>query len=481
MGDRRRTLLTVSAVAVLALATGVVAGQFVTSPADAAARTEAPEAGAITVPVELRALESRVVTRGDASFAGSVELSVELSGLEVPPVVTGSVPKAGDELDDGDVALEIAGRPVILLDGPLPMYRTLRPGMTGPDVKQLEKALARLGFDPGTVDDTYTAATGRAVAALFEGLGYEAPAPDAEARADLDAARDALRMAEDDKRSADQALAAASRGPSKSEKVAADQAVDAAQRALKAAEEVEDADRSDAIAEAKSQLALAQAQRDEVLTGPDTSGERAAVDAAQKRLADAQAALSDAQAAAGTPLPAAEVMYAAGLPRRVDEIAVKRGEQVEGTVMSVSGADIVVVATVRDSEREHLAEDMPAVLDLPTGESVDATITDISAAGDGGGYQVEITPDELTAEQVDALRSANVRVTIPVTSTDGDVLAVPLAALTAGPGGEARVEIERGGEIVLVEVEVGLTADGYAEVVAVDGDLGEGDLVVVGQ
>lgn len=33
----------------------------------------------------------------------------------------------------------------------------------------------------------------------------------------------------------------------------------------------------------------------------------------------------------------------------------------------------------------------------------------------------------------------------------------------------------------LVEVEVGLTAQGYAEVSAVDGELAEGDLVVVGE
>jgi hypothetical protein len=58
---------------------------------------------------------------------------------------------------------------------------------------------------------------------------------------------------------------------------------------------------------------------------------------------------------------------------------------------------------------------------------------------------------------------------------------VPLAALTAGPGGESRVEVQRNGEMVLVEVEVGLTADGYAEVEPVDGELAEGDLVVVGE
>jgi multidrug efflux pump subunit AcrA (membrane-fusion protein) len=68
-----------------------------------------------------------------------------------------------------------------------------------------------------------------------------------------------------------------------------------------------------------------------------------------------------------------------------------------------------------------------------------------------------------------------------VSSTAGEVLAVPLAALTAGPGGEARVEVLDGDTGTLVEVTTGLAADGFVEVSAVDGDLGAGDRVVVGQ
>jgi hypothetical protein len=71
---------------------------------------------------------------------------------------------------------------------------------------------------------------------------------------------------------------------------------------------------------------------------------------------------------------------------------------------------------------------------------------------------------------------------VPVSSTGGEVLAVPLAALTAGPGGEARVELVDGEDDdgTLLEVTTGLSADGFVEVTPVDGDLAEGDLVVVG-
>ncbi|MFF0745152.1 efflux RND transporter periplasmic adaptor subunit [Streptomyces sp. NPDC004111] len=60
---------------------------------------------------------------------------------------------------------EIDGRPVRLFHGSGPMYRTLKPGDKGRDVRQLEENLRDLGFGSAlTVDDTYTEGTARAVA-----------------------------------------------------------------------------------------------------------------------------------------------------------------------------------------------------------------------------------------------------------------------------------------------------------------------------
>ncbi|QAY64515.1 hypothetical protein ET495_16315 [Xylanimonas allomyrinae] len=88
---------------------------------------------------------------------------------------------------------------------------------------------------------------------------------------------------------------------------------------------------------------------------------------------------------------------------------------------------------------------------------------------------------------MEALRDQNVRVRVSVGSTQGAVLAVPVAALTAGPGGESRVEVQRAKgtetELVteLVTVTTGLAAEGFVEIVSADGDLEAGDLVVVGR
>ena len=74
------------------------------------------------------------------------------------------------------------------------------------------------------------------------------------------------------------------------------------------------------------------------------------------------------------------------------------------------------------------------------------------------------------------------RVRVPVSSTQGEVLAVPLAALTAGPGGESRVELAGadGKASSLVTVTTGLAADGYVEISKAERPLVAGDLVVVG-
>ncbi len=429
---RSRTLLIVGGTAVIALGAGIFAGTRITSPADALARTAAPEASEVTVPVELRALNSEVVTRGDVTAAGAVDVTPETGGLETPPIVTGQVPEVGAEIAEGAALLEIVGRPLIALAGELPMYRSMRPGMSGPDVEQLEITLDRLGLDPGEVDDEYTASTGDAVEELFERIGYEPPAPDPQAEAELDAANDTVEQAEDAVEDAEDALDAAAPGP---DGAPADE---------------------DALEDA--------------------------VDDARDRLADAQTARDEAAAAAGTPLPASEVVFVPSLPRRVDEVHVRRGGQIDGAVMSVSGASLVVTANVDDPDQELLAVEQAVSIELPTGEQVPGIITAIAEAeGDGAtGWDVTVAPGELTPEQAEALRGQNVRITVPIESTEGDVLAVPLAALTAGPGGESRVEVMREGVAELVEVEVGLTAQGYAEVTAVDGTLAEGDLVVVG-
>jgi len=212
--SRRRVLVSVASVAVASLGIGVVAGSRISSPEDAAAKTAAPKASQITVPVAKKALSSKVVGRGDASFDGAVNIRVETSGIKTAPIVTGKVPAVGSTLTEGKALLEITGRPVIGLAGVLPMYRTLSPGSRGPDVLQLEQTLDRLGLDPGDVDDEYDLDTSAAVERLYENAGYDAPAADEQftqavdqAKKQVDAAKKQLRQAQSQLKAAKDAKA----------------------------------------------------------------------------------------------------------------------------------------------------------------------------------------------------------------------------------------------------------------------------------
>jgi peptidoglycan hydrolase-like protein with peptidoglycan-binding domain len=86
-----------------------------------------------------------------------------------------ALPSEGAVVTRGKTLYRVDGRPVPLLYGPLPAWRDLAVGVDdGPDVRQLERNLVALGYDPDraiTVDDHYTWATGAAVRRLQEVLG----------------------------------------------------------------------------------------------------------------------------------------------------------------------------------------------------------------------------------------------------------------------------------------------------------------------
>ena len=55
-----------------------------------------------------------------------------------------------------------------------------------------------------------------------------------------------------------------------------------------------------------------------------------------------------------------------------------------------------------------------------------------------------------------------------------------MSALSLAADGTSRVQVQNSHGLAYVVVEPGLSADGYVEVKPVDGEIGPGDLVVVG-
>ena len=153
-GGRRgiRAVGVLLAVSVLSGVVGWVAARQIRSPAEVAARTLAPLASRLTAPVEFRVLRSTLFTRGTVRFGSPRAVTLPASSLKIGSLVVTAPPKRGVVLADGAKAADIGGRPVVVLQGLVPMYRDIRPGDSGDDVAELKAALRRLRFDAGDGD-----------------------------------------------------------------------------------------------------------------------------------------------------------------------------------------------------------------------------------------------------------------------------------------------------------------------------------------
>ena len=83
---------------------------------------------------------------------------------------------AGGTVRNGEQLAELDGQPLFALAGTVPAWRDLTPGETGPDVTELQQALASLGYyDDGDTAGYYGSATEYAVTLYYEHLGYTPP------------------------------------------------------------------------------------------------------------------------------------------------------------------------------------------------------------------------------------------------------------------------------------------------------------------
>lgn len=156
---------------------GYLAGTRIQSAAEIAARKAPPPPSVITVPVERTVLSTEVITRGTVQFGLPREVTLPISALKSGSRVVSSVGTPGTSIKEGDVALSVSGRPVFVLQGAQPAYRDLAPGTSGEDVRQLQAALARMGFEPGAVDGLFDEATSSAVERWYASAGWNAQGP----------------------------------------------------------------------------------------------------------------------------------------------------------------------------------------------------------------------------------------------------------------------------------------------------------------
>ncbi|MEV0230596.1 peptidoglycan-binding protein [Nonomuraea sp. NPDC050786] len=201
----RNLLAGVVAGVVLVAGAGWAVSTRLRSPADEAARRAAPRASLITAAVERRKLVSTVVVSGTLEYGSPLPISLAgvVGGTSELQRAT-RAPRRG-RLKEGAVLMEVNGRPVFALRGSVPMHRTIAPGTKGDDVRQLQRALRRLGYGaPAT--GVFDRATISAVTRMYAKKGYEAQQPTLLDRQQYDTLRKAVQTAQETLASEQQAL-----------------------------------------------------------------------------------------------------------------------------------------------------------------------------------------------------------------------------------------------------------------------------------
>jgi peptidoglycan hydrolase-like protein with peptidoglycan-binding domain len=170
---------------------GVIGAAFVKSPQQLAADTAPPAPTVTTAKVVSQVLTSAVQMRGvvypateydvypSAPSTGSAAGSSPAAGSggsSSPVYISKLGVAAGDTVRNGRLLAAIDGEPLFALSGNVPAWRDLAPGESGPDVRELQRALAALGYyGNGDTAGYFGAATEYAVSLYYEHLGYTPP------------------------------------------------------------------------------------------------------------------------------------------------------------------------------------------------------------------------------------------------------------------------------------------------------------------
>jgi peptidoglycan hydrolase-like protein with peptidoglycan-binding domain len=407
-----------------------------------------------------------VLTSGDILFVVDDRPVVVLEGavpafrdlgygstrLDLPAGRAGTVtwlPPEGAVVAEGDVIVRIDEVPVVALTGELPMYRRLASGVDdGTDVRQLEEALVRLGYDPDgevTVDETFSAATAAMVRRWQDDLGVA----------------DTGRV----------------------------EVTDVVFSALPAQVVSLVADVGTPVQPASPLMVVTGGNP---LRGPDVAQLEAALaalghlDRADDTLdVDTIEAIGAFQVAAGLPLDGilavGEVVFREGPVRTADVLApVGSSVTPQTQVLLAASLETVVRVDLPASDQGALGAGDAVIVELPDRSETPGTVTSVATVASAGQpgqaatFAVEIALDDPAA--AGDLDEAPVKVRA-VTDTRSGVLAVPVTALLAlAEGGYALEVVDPDGTTRLVAVEPGFFAGGLVEV---EGGIGEGDRVIV--
>lgn len=399
---------------------GFAAGNLIKSPAQALADAAPPRPSTLTAPVTREAVRRTVAF--DAVVTPQFQTVVraqQATGVDAN-VLTRLGRREGSTVAAGDLLAEISGRPLIVVRGNIPMYRTMAPGMTGPDVRQLQFALGSAGHWTNDARGVFGPSTSQAVAALYEEHGYQ---PQRVGDEEVEVAEEAVRSA---------ARNLTQLRQSKSDPLSLQFAQEDLARAQAAAGE--------AYTKAGAQVVLG-----ELVFVPDLPA----------RVSDVSVQVGDVVEDKVLTL-ASGPLVVRGTATSADAERIRLGDRAQ-TLFSPSGS----------GRGRVLRASRPVAA---AGEG--------AAESDQAGTTFVIRPVKpLSARWL----GADARVIVETARSEGVGYTVPVSAVSTAADGTTLVHVVSEGESRPVEVMVGFAGDGYVRVTASErGTLQVGDAVVVG-
>lgn len=472
-GRRRRSAALLAVTAIVALVIGMVATMFVKSPERVAAETAPPPRTVVKVSLEKRVITQSVVVNGIVLPENSTVIRLATAAGTAQDVVGDLPAPKGARVGPGDRIATVSGRPILALPGRVPAYRTLKPGMTGDDVTQLQEGLRAAGHMVDDPAGTYGPRTRGAVVALYAKAGFTAIEEGGDTAVGAEAAVDQLRRQRDDsrlaltrlqrdQRAAQQEVANAPKPPP-----APGQPAPTNQKAPAAS-----AQSADAIADAKRSLARIEEDLEKAVT----------------RLAEAR----DKQ---GATVPLGEIVFVPELPAIVSELRSAVGQPASASQLTLASGPLAVRAQLTADQATQVRADQRAAVigsDASQFRAVTGPVIPVAAPADGadlgssqtgqnGGtgttYRVTLRPETPLPPETENQPS---RVSIAVASTPTEVLAAPAATVSTAADGTAQVVVA-GSPTRAVPVGVGFVGEGFVEVTPRAGaSLNAGDQLLIG-
>tara|TARA_B100000586_G_scaffold114144_1_gene82241 strand:- start:1411 stop:2925 length:1515 start_codon:yes stop_codon:yes gene_type:complete len=464
-----------------------------------------------TVKVQRGDLEKKEEYNGTIRQVDKSSIRSSLTG-----VVT-YLPEEGSVINFGQVLYSVDGKPVVLLEGSIPFYRTLDlTSKDGPDIKQLEQSLIDMGYaqDSFVADETFDEETSDMLNSLYIDYGIETKAEITATEqiainsknAEVETIEEAIssgvttlvqvqqkkKALDDAKENATKENSAWEAYQTEIEKLEDDiyeldyQALSDETRASRKEDyeaEIEEKKRlqdkeagEGAVIDADEALTIETAQKaydDALESYEDGAQQEANLEKAKEDLRDLELS---SKSETFSPTNALSLKS----PINVGSYVAKVGDAivVASPLYASSGISREVTFNLPAGDQGMISVGDNVIVKLPTDEEikavvrfVDTVVTEIN----NGSKVIEVVLDVVDADDTQTYDEAPVDILV-TSEVSEDVLYVPVNALVALAEGGYAIELLSGEEKSYISVEIGVFTDGYVEII---GNIQEGQEVIV--